>query len=227
MSQDCIPQSLKSELLGPVTTSKVCKSGPRTYLPPKVWAPEEDRKLVHLRSKGWEWPAISRMLPGRSQSSCRLRYKCHLNQSPQWTEDRKDALSREYARLVSVIVFVIEYFVLELSSFIRLREHVWSMIGEKSGIPWRAAEAMHWHLGEQEIARRAAMTSCNIKFTEEPRDPGVEDQTARISSPQGEEGMAQKTRAIILPSIATLFPDIPKCQWAIARSNAAGNIVLR
>ncbi|KAJ5449539.1 MYB DNA-binding domain protein [Penicillium daleae] len=39
------------------------------------------------------------MLPGKSQSCCRLRYKGHLNRSPQWTEERKDSLSREYAKL--------------------------------------------------------------------------------------------------------------------------------
>ena len=29
------------------------------------------------------------------------------------------------------------------------------MIAKEMGIPWRAAEAMHWQLGEEEIARRA------------------------------------------------------------------------
>ncbi|KAJ5704308.1 hypothetical protein N7493_011446 [Penicillium malachiteum] len=32
---------------------------------------------------------------------------------------------------------------------------MWSKIGEEMAIPWRAAEAMHWQLGQQEMARRA------------------------------------------------------------------------
>lgn len=92
----------------------------------------------------------------------------------------------------------------------RLREHIWSMIGEKSGIPWRAAEAMHWHLGEQEIARRAQVTSFNINYSEERRGTRVADQGAKDASTKGE---GRVNRAITLPSITTLFPDILKnCQ---------------
>lgn len=32
---------------------------------------------------------------------------------------------------------------------------MWSCIGEEMGIPWGAAEAMHWHMGQEEIGRRA------------------------------------------------------------------------
>ncbi|KAJ5449543.1 uncharacterized protein N7458_005992 [Penicillium daleae] len=178
MSHHCPPRS-----------QRAARSQYLSCQPSKVWLPEEDIKLIHLRSKGWQWPAISRMLPGKSQSCCRLRYKGHLNRSPQWTEERKDSLSREYAKL---------------------REHIWSMIGEKSGIPWRAAEAMHWHLGEQEIARRAQVTSFNINYSEERRGTRAADQGAKDASTKGE---GRVNRAITLPSITTLFPDILKnCQ---------------
>jgi hypothetical protein len=32
---------------------------------------------------------------------------------------------------------------------------MWSKIGEEMSTPWRAAEAMHWQIGEEEMARRA------------------------------------------------------------------------
>ena len=32
---------------------------------------------------------------------------------------------------------------------------MWSKVAEEMTILWRAAEAMHWKLGEQEMARRA------------------------------------------------------------------------
>lgn len=37
----------------------------------------------------------------------------------------------------------------------RFKAEMWSKVAEKIAIPWRAAEAMHWHLGEQAMARRA------------------------------------------------------------------------
>ena len=35
---------------------------------------------------------------------------------------------------------------------------MWSRIAEEMAIPWRAAEAMHWQMGEHEMARRAGVT---------------------------------------------------------------------
>lgn len=35
---------------------------------------------------------------------------------------------------------------------------MWATIAQEMAIPWRAAEAMHWELGEQEMARRAGVT---------------------------------------------------------------------
>jgi hypothetical protein len=34
---------------------------------------------------------------------------------------------------------------------------MWAKISEEMGVPWRAAEAMHWQLGEKEMARRAGV----------------------------------------------------------------------
>jgi hypothetical protein len=34
---------------------------------------------------------------------------------------------------------------------------MWAKISEEMGVPWRAAEAMHWQLGEKKMARRAGV----------------------------------------------------------------------
>lgn len=34
---------------------------------------------------------------------------------------------------------------------------MWAKVAEEMAIPWRAAEAMHWQLGEQDMARRAGV----------------------------------------------------------------------
>lgn len=39
---------------------------------------------------------------------------------------------------------------------------MWSRIAEEMAIPWRAAEAMHWQIGEQEMARRAGVTPFSL-----------------------------------------------------------------
>lgn len=35
---------------------------------------------------------------------------------------------------------------------------MWAKIAEEMAIPWRAAEAMHWQMGEHDMARRAGVT---------------------------------------------------------------------
>jgi hypothetical protein len=39
---------------------------------------------------------------------------------------------------------------------------MWSRIAEEMAIPWRAAEAMHWQMGEHEMARRAGVTPFSL-----------------------------------------------------------------
>ncbi len=34
---------------------------------------------------------------------------------------------------------------------------MWSRVAEEMAVPWRAAEAMHWQLGEADMARRAGV----------------------------------------------------------------------
>ncbi|PSR78219.1 hypothetical protein BD289DRAFT_338334, partial [Coniella lustricola] len=34
---------------------------------------------------------------------------------------------------------------------------MWAKVAEEMHVPWRAVEAMHWHLGESDMATRAGV----------------------------------------------------------------------
>ncbi|KAI0378265.1 hypothetical protein F5Y04DRAFT_152178 [Hypomontagnella monticulosa] len=101
------------------------------------WSSEEDALIIDLRGSGMKWDDISQRLPGRSAISCRLHYQNYLERRSAWDEERKNKLARLYERF---------------------KAEMWAKIAEEMAIPWRAAEAMHWQLGEQDIARRAGTT---------------------------------------------------------------------
>lgn len=44
----------------------------------------------------------------------------------------------------------------------RFKAEMWAKVAEEMAIPWRAAEAMHWQLGEQEMARRAGVVPFSL-----------------------------------------------------------------
>ncbi|KAI5852292.1 hypothetical protein BZA05DRAFT_425552 [Tricharina praecox] len=100
------------------------------------WTPEEDALIIELRGRGEKWEEISKRLPGRSALSCRLHYQNYLERRPEWNEEKKDRLARLYERFKS---------------------EMWQMVAKEMEIPWRAAEAMHWQMGEVEMARRAGV----------------------------------------------------------------------
>lgn len=39
---------------------------------------------------------------------------------------------------------------------------MWAKVAEEMAVPWRAAEAMHWQLGEQDMARRAGVVAFSL-----------------------------------------------------------------
>ncbi|KAJ6106701.1 hypothetical protein N7512_010218 [Penicillium capsulatum] len=88
------------------------------------WSPEEDALIIELRGSGMKWEDISKRLPGRSAISCRLHYQNYLERRSEWDEDKKNKLARLYERF---------------------KAEMWSKVAEEMAIPWRAAEAMHWH----------------------------------------------------------------------------------
>ncbi|KAK4102612.1 hypothetical protein N658DRAFT_423546, partial [Parathielavia hyrcaniae] len=111
------------------------------------WSAEEDAKIIDLRGSGMKWDDISKHLPGRSSISCRLHYQNYLERRAEWDEERKNKLARLYERF---------------------KPDMWARVAEELQVPWRAAEAMHWQLGEIEMARRAGVVpfSLNIASNE-------------------------------------------------------------
>lgn len=53
----------------------------------------------------------------------------------------------------------------------RFKSEMWVMIAHEMKIPWRAAEAMHWQLGEEDLAKRAGTVpfSFSSSVSLEPR----------------------------------------------------------
>ncbi|KAI0205503.1 hypothetical protein F4808DRAFT_236252 [Astrocystis sublimbata] len=105
------------------------------------WSAEEDALIIDLRGSGMKWEDISKRLPGRSAISCRLHYQNYLERRSEWDEERKNKLARLYERF---------------------KPDMWAKVAEEMAIPWRAAEAMHWQLGEQDMARRAGVTPFSL-----------------------------------------------------------------
>ncbi|KAF2205402.1 hypothetical protein GQ43DRAFT_15324 [Delitschia confertaspora ATCC 74209] len=100
----------------------------------KKWGPEDDNIMVELRGQGMKWDDVAKRFPGRSSIACRLRYQNYLEKRAHWDEEKKNKLARLYARF---------------------KEQMWTKISNEMQIPWRAAESMHWQLGEQDMSARA------------------------------------------------------------------------
>ncbi|RNJ53521.1 hypothetical protein D7B24_001726 [Verticillium nonalfalfae] len=105
------------------------------------WSPDEDALIIELRGSGMKWEDISKRLPGRSAISCRLHYQNYLERRSEWDEEKKTKLARLYERL---------------------KPEMWAKLAEEMAVPWRAAEAMHWQLGEADIARRNGVTPFSL-----------------------------------------------------------------
>ncbi|CAZ84917.1 unnamed protein product [Tuber melanosporum] len=131
------------------------------------WSADEDAKIIDLRGRGHKWEDISRELPGRSAISCRLHYQNYLERRPEWDEERKDRLARLYERF---------------------KADMWALVAREMEIPWRAAEAMHWQLGEREMARRAGVVPfslSNIALDAQPKRTGNVGTTGRKGQNSG------------------------------------------
>ncbi|KAL7923070.1 hypothetical protein ACQKWADRAFT_326351 [Trichoderma austrokoningii] len=105
------------------------------------WSSEEDAVIIELRGRGMKWEDVSKRLPGRSAISCRLHYQNYLERRSEWDEERKNKLARLYERFKS---------------------DMWAKVAEELAVPWRAAEAMHWQLGEADMARRAGVVPFSL-----------------------------------------------------------------
>ncbi|KAJ5476965.1 hypothetical protein N7539_007109 [Penicillium diatomitis] len=150
------------------------------------WSPEEDALIIELRGSGMKWEDISKRLPGRSAISCRLHYQNYLERRSEWDEDKKNKLARLYERF---------------------KAEMWSKVAEEMAIPWRAAEAMHWQLGEQEMARRAGVVPFSLSSA--AIDPPM-TRTRRASTSLARPRKSSTSRAIPghLPGLPTQLPSL-------------------
>lgn len=121
-----------------------------------------------------KWEDISKHLPGRSAISCRLHYQNYLERRSEWDEDRKNKLARLYERYVeqrrtesrSTVKTLYQRGLNLVADPNRLpsrfRADMWARVAEEMAMPWRAVEAMHWQMGEHEMAKRAGVTPFSL-----------------------------------------------------------------
>jgi len=86
---------------------------------------------------------------------------------------------------------------------------MWSKVAEEMAIPWRAAEAMHWQLGEQEMARRAGVVPFSLSSAAIDPPP---TRTRRASSSLSRSRKGSVSRQIPppqLPSVEELTAGVP------------------
>ncbi|SPO03429.1 related to DRPLA protein [Cephalotrichum gorgonifer] len=159
-------ESLRSRprTMPPLTTTSMASKrslGPHSAESPakkqSKWSAEEDALIIELRGSGMKWEDISRRLPGRSAISCRLHYQNYLERRSEWDEERKNKLARLF------------------------KPEMWAKVAEEMAVPWRAAEAMHWQLGEAEMARRAGVVPFTLSSANAIDTPGHR----RNSPPRG------------------------------------------
>ena len=77
---------------------------------------------------------------------------------------------------------------------------MWAKVAEEMQVPWRAAEAMHWQLGNIDIARRAQVVPFSLEIV--PNEPQNHQRTsptschAHSSYPPGLPGIAELTTGV-------------------------------
>ncbi|RAL05002.1 MYB DNA-binding domain protein [Aspergillus ibericus CBS 121593] len=192
--------SLSSVPSVPPLTSKIPATVPAKRLQPahtaespakkqSKWSPEEDALIIELRGSGMKWEDISKRLPGRSAISCRLHYQNYLERRSEWDEDKKNKLARLYERF---------------------KAEMWSKVAEEMAIPWRAAEAMHWQLGEQEMARRAGVVPFSLSSAAiDPPAPRTRRASTSLSRPRKGSASRPIPPPPQLPSVEELTAGVP------------------
>ncbi|TKA64502.1 hypothetical protein B0A49_11028 [Cryomyces minteri] len=126
------------------------------------WSAEEDASITKLRGGKMKWEDISKRLPGRSATSCRLRYQNYVERRSEWDEEKKNKLARLYDRF---------------------KKEMWDKVAKEMAITYRACEAMHWQLGEHEMAQRANVSVSRLTPTNAASDAASDAATTERPSP--------------------------------------------
>lgn len=92
----------------------------------------------------------------------------------------------------------------------RFKAEMWSKVAEEMAIPWRAAEAMHWQLGEQEMARRAGVVPFSLSSTAiDPPAPRTRRASTSLARPRKGSTSRPIPPPPQLPSVEELTAGVP------------------
>ena len=84
---------------------------------------------------------------------------------------------------------------------------MWSKVAEEMAVPWRAAEAMHWQLGPEGMARRAGVAPFSLSTTAiDPSTPRPRRTSGTSTRPRKESGSSMRPH---LPSVEELTAGYP------------------
>ena len=90
---------------------------------------------------------------------------------------------------------------------------MWSRIAQEMALPWRAIEAMHWQIGEQEMARRAGVTPFSLAHNNLNTAPPLPGQAPPVCYDNAGSRLGHKAMPNIthqpLPSLAELTAGLP------------------
>lgn len=89
----------------------------------------------------------------------------------------------------------------------RFKAEMWSKVAEEMAIPWRAAEAMHWQLGEQEMARRAGVVPFSLS-SHAIDPPTTRTRRASTSLTRPRKSSASRTIPGHPPGLAPQLPSL-------------------
>lgn len=92
---------------------------------------------------------------------------------------------------------------------------MWAKVAEELAVPWRAAEAMHWQLGETDVARRAGTVPFSFAVSASV-ESGQRSASTRANLPS--RPLDKVSRRITPPSPRPVYPreslllDVSSCQ---------------
>ena len=89
----------------------------------------------------------------------------------------------------------------------RFKSEMWSKIAEEMTIPWRAAEAMHWKLGEEEMARRAGVVPFSLSSAAIETPP--KGRRGSATSSRSRRDSSTRSGPMQLPSVGELTAGMP------------------
>uniref|UniRef100_A0A0B7KQG4 Uncharacterized protein n=1 Tax=Bionectria ochroleuca TaxID=29856 RepID=A0A0B7KQG4_BIOOC len=116
----------------------------------------------------------------------------------------------------------------------RLKGDMRKQVGDELGVGWRAAEAMHWQLGEQELERRANLTALlreeHTKHSYQARDQEQHEAGESDNSSQSQEFYEWEIPPLahsIMVTNRRYYCGVPKCKGSPSlQKEVAGNIYM-